>query len=105
MSTPSQQQEPTGFRLSPQQELLFASGALDPGFRAQCAVRIDGLDPARLREALISVVNRHEILRTLFVRSAGMQLPSQVIQERLDPDWRLDEDWDEGAVSVETVLA
>ena len=64
MSTPSEQQEPTGFRLSPQQELLFASGAIDPGFRAQCAVRVDGVDPARLHEALTSIVNRHEILRT-----------------------------------------
>ena len=94
-----------GFRLSPQQELLFASGAVDPGFRAQCAVRVDGVDPAQLGEALTSIVNRHEILRTLFVRSAGMQLPSQVIQDRLDPDWQLDENWDEQAVSVETVLA
>jgi amino acid adenylation domain-containing protein len=84
--------------------LLLAAGARDPGFRSQSAVRVDGVEPSRLREALAAVVQRHEILRTVFVRSAGMQLPSQVIREQLDPEWRVDESWDEQSRSLAAVL-
>ncbi len=105
MSTQStQEQGPAGFRISPQQELLFAAGGRDPGFRSQSAVRVDGVEPSRLRQALAAVVQRHEILRTVFVRSAGMQLPSQVIREQLDPEWRVDESWDEQSRSLAAVL-
>jgi amino acid adenylation domain-containing protein len=95
MSTQTtEHQDSTGFRLSPQQELLFSDDAEQSGFRAQLAVRVDGLDPSRLREALVALVQRHEILRTVFVRAPGMQLPSQVILERLEPEWHVDESGD-----------
>jgi amino acid adenylation domain-containing protein len=83
-------QDQTGFRLSPQQELLFASGANDPGFRSQIAVRVEEADPSRLRAALAAAVRRHEILRTVFVRRTGMQLPTQVILDDLAVSWNGD---------------
>jgi amino acid adenylation domain-containing protein len=92
MSTQTtEHQDSTGFRLSPQQELLFAGDAGDPGLRSQCAVRVDGLEPSQLQSGLAAVAQRHEILRTVFLRSAGMRLPSQVILQQLEPDWQVDE--------------
>ena len=74
-----------GFRLSPQQDRLWTqAGAEVVAFRAQCAVRIAGpLDVERLRAALMSLVARYEILRTVFPHQAGMKVPFQVI---LDAD-------------------
>ena len=69
----AEQHEATGFRLSPEQELLLLS---DPGISSQCAVSID-LDPERVRDALSELGSRYEILRTVFVRSAGMRLTGQ----------------------------
>ena len=70
-----------GFRLSPQQDRLWTQGGADvAAFRAQCAVRIEGpLDAERLRAALVSLVARYEILRTVFPHQAGMKVPFQVI--------------------------
>src|SRR5690242_13413099 len=83
----------TGFRLSPQQELLFTADADQPGLSSQCAVRVDA-DEAQLRDSLSRLVARYEILRTVFVRAPGMRLPSQVIAERLEPEWQVDESAD-----------
>lgn len=79
MANSVEQHEATGFRLSPQQELLLLS---DPGISSQCAVSID-LDPERVRDALSELASRYEILRTVFVRSAGMRLPTQVILDEV----------------------
>src|SRR5713226_2660593 len=78
-----------GFRLSPQQERLWTlAGAEGAGFRAQCAVRLDGgLDVERLRRALASLSERYEILRTTFPRQAGLKVPFQVILEASEPAW------------------
>ena len=73
-----------GFRLSPQQTRLWSlqrAGAASP-YRARCAVSIAGaVDAARLCEAVGRTVERHEILRTVFRRVAGMSAPLQVITE------------------------
>ena len=82
-------QEP-GFRLSPQQERLFELGADDPGYRAQCAATITlDVGNEQLRAALDAIVHRHEILRTTFVRQAGMRMPAQVIHDRLSANWEV----------------
>lgn len=69
-----------GYRLSPQQRRLWASGLSDRS--AVCAVRIKGeLDTEALREAIGQVVSRHEILRTTFKVLPGMTLPVQVVSD------------------------
>jgi amino acid adenylation domain-containing protein len=76
----------TSFRLSPQQERLWS--AEEPTGRSRGAFVLSGpLDAARLREALLQVVERHEILRTTFQRQSGMRLPLQVVQKELSPEW------------------
>jgi amino acid adenylation domain-containing protein len=72
-----------GFRLSPQQHLLWtqqqASGL--SSFQAFCALRIEGeLRLDRWRQALRTVVERHEILRTTFRKLPGMYVPVQFIE-------------------------
>ncbi len=57
--------------------------------RAQCSLLITGhLDLARLRQALLSLIQRHEILRTSFPLLPGMDLPVQVIKAEARCDWR-----------------
>ena len=77
-----------GFRLSLQQERIFVQQGNSPAFQATCVLQIRGsLDPARLRQALQQVVNRHEILRTVFPRHAGVKIPFQVIHEKALIHW------------------
>src|SRR4051812_17933397 len=62
-----------GFRLSPQQRLLWRLNGEARAFRVECAVRIDGpLDLAALQAAVRAVVARHEILRTVYPCPPGM---------------------------------
>ncbi|MDY7095471.1 MAG: amino acid adenylation domain-containing protein [Acidobacteriota bacterium] len=93
------------FRMSPQQRQAWsrwqAAGA-DAGVPAnaetQCraVLELEGpLDPQRLRRALEVVVGRHESLRTLYRRQAGMRWPLQVLAEELTFGWAEGE----GAVS------
>ena len=73
-----------GFRLSTQQERLWSqqAGKAAP-FWAECELRVEGpVDAAKLQEVIRGVVQRHEILRTVFHRQTGLKLPFQVI---LDP--------------------
>ncbi len=87
----SEQTGLASFPLSPQQELLWELGAEAPGYRAQCAVEVpSGWTAAHLRGALDTVVRRHEVLRTVFVRPQGMRLPAQAVLDRLDPDWQVE---------------
>ena len=46
------------------------------------------LDAAKLQDAIRSVVERHEILRTVFHRQTGVKLPFQVIQQSPDFAWQ-----------------
>ena len=75
------------FRLSPQQEQLWRSDPENPRLRVQCVVDVSGSDAQAVRDALRSVVARHEILRTTFARSPGVKLPGQVIHGELEPSW------------------
>jgi len=73
-----------GFRLSPQQRHLWRLLQADGGqaYVVQCAVRIEGpWQVETLRAALKDVVQRHEILRTRYVRSTDGALAVQVIDE------------------------
>src|SRR5213595_3580050 len=83
----------SAFHLSAQQERLWSqqAGAADP-FVSVCEVLLAGrLDVDRLRTALQAVVARHEILRTVFHRQAGVKIPFQVIADKLDADWRVED--------------
>jgi amino acid adenylation domain-containing protein/non-ribosomal peptide synthase protein (TIGR01720 family)/FkbM family methyltransferase len=80
-----------GFPFSPQQERVWWLQGSDTGtaYRAQCAVRLQGdLQPQMLEAALSSVVERHEILRTVFRSLPGMFLPLQVITASSAPSLR-----------------
>ncbi len=71
----------TGYRLSPQQRRLWRVQRLDDcrEFMAQCSVLVDGmLDEAILADAVQSVVQKHEILRTTFRCLPGVTVPIQV---------------------------
>src|SRR3954447_11064867 len=79
----------SAFRLSTQQERLWLqqSGSAAP-FRSVCEMLLEGsLDIARLQAAVALVIERHEILRTVFHRQAGVMLPFQVIAESLEAAW------------------
>ena len=70
-----------GFLLSPQQAHLWRVQQGNPAYyRAQCAVLLKGtLDFAAWQQALQHLVDRYEILRTLFQIPEGMEAPVQVI--------------------------
>ena len=73
-----------GFRLSPQQQHVWALQQLDSAqpYRTQGTIVIEGsLDIARLQASLLQVVQRYEILRTTFHYLQGMALPLQVVTE------------------------
>lgn len=77
-----------GFRLSLQQKHLWVHGYTGPLYRSYGWLRLQGaLDVARLRAAIASVIERHEILRTTFQRQAGLKVPVQVVHESLEPLW------------------
>src|SRR4051794_13029818 len=79
-----------GFRLSAQQERVWSQqvGAAAP-FWAECELLIEGtLDESKLHDVLGELVGRHEILRTVFHRQAGLKFPFQLIQEEPDFAWR-----------------
>ena len=76
-----------GFQLSPQQKHLWSVSAGQPG-AAQVGVLLEGrLDLERLKASLLSIVDRHEILRTVFPRNAGMKFPFQAVSDRHAPPW------------------
>ena len=73
-----------GFRLSTQQERLWfqQAGKASP-FWAEGELLVEGpVDTARLQEVIRGVVQRHEILRTVFHRQTGLKLPFQVILDQ-----------------------
>jgi amino acid adenylation domain-containing protein len=77
-----------GFRPALQQNLYW-SRAIDRNAALLLTLALPGtVDSARLRSALEQVLDRHEILRTRLVAAPGMELPVQVIAERIDIDWR-----------------
>ena len=80
-----------GFRLSTQQERIWSQQSrTEATFWSECELVIEGpLDAERFREAIRRVVQRHEILRTVFHRQAGVKVPFQVIRESSDFAWRM----------------
>jgi amino acid adenylation domain-containing protein/non-ribosomal peptide synthase protein (TIGR01720 family) len=75
-----------GFRLSPQQERLWALAA-DIG--TQGVLRLDGnLDVRRLRQALHAIVCRYDILRTTFHQMPGPGAPVQIVAAQGAVEWR-----------------
>ena len=79
-----------GFRLSAQQERVWAHQQLSEGSAGAgvCVIAIEGnVEPSRLRGAMERVVRRHEILHTVFHRQAGLKVPFQVIREMVEPAW------------------
>jgi amino acid adenylation domain-containing protein len=71
-----------GFKLSPHQRNLWLAQQSGAVYRAQCGLRIEGrLDVGALRNALESLVARHEIFRTIFQRPAGVKVPVQIVTE------------------------
>jgi amino acid adenylation domain-containing protein len=77
-----------GYQLSPQQKSLWPEQQRSPALCARAVLRIEGdLDDAVLAAALQDVVDRQEILRTAFERLPGMDLPIQVVAERLAVAW------------------
>lgn len=78
-----------GFRLSPQQKHLWSLQPSHSAYRAQCAINLEGkLDVEILQQAIKQIVNRHEILRTRFIRQPGMIIPIQVIETVSNFSWQ-----------------
>ena len=99
-----------GFRLSPQQRTLWRLHA-GPGvgpYRALAVALLEGpCEPARLRDAADALAERHELLRTSFQRLPGIQLPVQVIAERVEAELEVLGPWPglEPAAAAERLLA
>lgn len=93
-------EETAVFRLSPQQEQLWRAEASGSSRRVRCVVDLPESDPAAVIGALQRAVNRHEILRTTFVRRSGMKLPGQAIHDQLEPTLVDDLGSDPGADAV-----
>ena len=84
-----QEQAIEGYRLSPQQRRSWQLVQESQAYRAQCAVLIQGrLNHEALQEALRVIVNRHEILRTTFLRQPGRRFPLQIIAARGSLSWQ-----------------
>jgi amino acid adenylation domain-containing protein len=78
-----------GFRLSPQQKRLWQLQQRNPVYCVQGAILIEGnLNPEVIKIALQQIINRHEILRTNFVRPMGVKTPVQVVSDRGFSFWQ-----------------
>jgi amino acid adenylation domain-containing protein len=79
-----------GFRLSPQQRALWLADDGPPEVPVSALVSLGGpVDPDRLRAACAEVMERHEILRTLYRRPPGVKTPFQVVSGAADPAWEV----------------
>jgi hypothetical protein len=73
-----------GFWLSPQQKFAWRvlQESLRGHSRAACLVRLQGeVDPDNIRACLRRIIERHEILRTVFRRETGLKMPVQTVLE------------------------
>ncbi len=98
-------QTPTtaGYFLSSQQSHIWLlQQRAETQFSCQIAVTVAGkLEVSRLEIALAELVARHEMLRTVFRRQAGMKLPFQVILEVAEAKWVIAK----AGIPTETLLA
>ena len=69
-----------------------------------CAELPAAVDAQRLHAALGQLLARHEILRTRLTAVPGLQLPVQVIAERLDFDWQVLEVGEQDAQALQARL-
>ncbi|HEY8670090.1 MAG TPA: condensation domain-containing protein, partial [Terriglobales bacterium] len=86
-----QEQASAGFWLSPQQRFAWKiqQESLRASSRTVCLVLLEGpVEIERLRDALRSMVSRHDILRTVFRRQTGMKVPFQVVLDSAEFGWR-----------------
>ncbi len=81
-------QEPVGFQLSPQQKRIWHLQEKGQPLASQIALGLEGpFESERLRAALKKVVERHEILRTGFLRPSGLKFGLQVVHGNAEPKW------------------
>ena len=80
-------QEESSFRVSPQQEQALAEEPDGPTGRIQAVVAVEGRSTRAPRGRARRLVERHEILRTTFVRRPAIRVPLQVIHDSLAPGW------------------
>lgn len=91
-----QTEELVGYKLSPQQRLVWrltagASVGLAgrEGTVLRACARIDGdVAPQRLRDAVRACVERHEMLRTRLISSPNVAMPVQVVSDDANFAWR-----------------
>ena len=84
-----QDQAVQGFRLSPQQKRVWLLQRGGSAYCAQVALALAGaLDREGLERALGSVVERHQILQTVFRRRPGIRVPLQAVAAGNPPEWR-----------------
>jgi len=77
-----------GFRLSPHQKQLWEMARHPPSYCAQIAIRLVGtLECEALKKAIQQVVDKHEILHTIFQPCPGLKVPVQVIGGRSTIQW------------------
>jgi amino acid adenylation domain-containing protein/non-ribosomal peptide synthase protein (TIGR01720 family) len=81
-----------GFRLSPQQKRLWLMQRESSAFQARCLVRVEGqLDLEVFRESVQGLINRHEVLRTLFHCPTDLTFPIQMVAETSLPVWHVED--------------
>ena len=79
-----------GFRLSPAQRRVWQLQAASRAFRSQGTLLLEGpVEEERLRSALETVIQRHEILRTVYQRIPGIRFPVQVVSDDPTFGWRM----------------
>ena len=77
-----------GSPLSTQQARLWAWQKKSPVYQTLCAVQVQGImQRDRLKMAVRRIVERHEILRTVFYTLSGMDIPMQVIGDNTLWTW------------------
>jgi hypothetical protein len=79
-----------GYRLSAYQKNLWSLQQIadNQPFNAFGASRIEGhLNARLLQQALEELVRRHEILRTRFIRPAGIRTPFQIVTDAPEFSW------------------
>lgn len=80
-----------GTRLSPLQQRVWSLQNESPVYFLQCEVDINGpLDENKLADSIRAVIGRHEVLRTVYRRQAGLAFPLQVINDELSFIWQHD---------------
>ena len=71
-----------GYRLSPQQHHLWRLQEHSAVYRTQCCALIEGeLQIDVLKRAIEQVVQRYEILQTVFCTRPGIKAPLQVVRD------------------------